>query len=162
MRELVKMLSDSDTLDDLGIGRFGTRRRLAVPWNLDGSDSGALPAVRAVDLQARRTPAFGRRAGLACANEERQLVNVLSSEGATDGLIGRRAGSGEGAAVEHLLDRPEDLRHSACRRPPVRAATDPSIRPHEDGPDEAGSSDCPRAFLLLRMATPRRCPEVST
>ncbi|NKS89998.1 hypothetical protein GS831_14020 [Rhodococcus hoagii] len=93
MRELVKMLSDSDTLDDLGIGQirdaFGdllfpgistvqTRARylLFVPWTYRRAarrHSGAELASRA-------------------ANEERQLVNVLSSEGATDGLIGRRAG----------------------------------------------------------------------
>ncbi|MBM4481685.1 DUF6361 family protein [Prescottella equi] len=143
MRELVKMLSDSDTLDDLGIGQirdaFGdllfpgistvqTRARylLFVPWTYRRAarrHSGAELASRA-------------------ANEERQLVNVLSSEGATDGLIGRRAG----VRVKVL---PSSIYWTGLKTYDIlRADVRPSglqqtrrFRPHEDGPDEAGSSD---------------------
>nr|NKW55570.1 hypothetical protein [Prescottella equi] len=164
MRELVKMLSDSDTLDDLGIGQirdaFGdllfpgistvqTRARylLFVPWTYRRAarrHSGAELASRA-------------------ANEERQLVNVLSSEGATDGLIGRRAG----VRVKVL---PSSIYWTGLKTYDIlRADVRPSglqqtrrFRPHEDGPDEAGSSDWSSSLPPAPDGYPRRCPEVST
>lgn len=143
MRELIKLLSDSDTLDDLGVGQirdaFGdllfpgistiqTRARylLFVPWTYRHAarrHAGADLAVRA-------------------ANEERQLVNVLNSEGASDGLIGRRAG----VRVKVL---PSSIYWTGLKTYDIlRADVRPSglqqtrrFRPHEDGPDEAGTSD---------------------
>ncbi|MFD4368680.1 DUF6361 family protein [Rhodococcus sp. NPDC058521] len=143
MRELIKLLSDSDTLDDLGIGQirdaFGdllfpgvstiqTRARyhLFVPWTY---------------LRAARRHAGAQLASRA-AYEERQLVNVLSAEGATDGLIGRRAG----VRVKVL---PSSIYWTGLKTYAIlRADVRPSglqqtrhFRRHEDGPDDAGTSD---------------------
>lgn len=143
MRELIKLLSDSDTLDDLGIGQirdaFGdllfpgistvqTRARylLFVPWTYQ---------------RAARRHAGAELASRA-ANEERQLVEVLNAAGATDGLIGRRAG----VRVKVL---PSSIYWTGLKTYGILCAdVRPSglqqirrFRPHEYGPDEAGSSN---------------------
>ncbi|MCA1008202.1 DUF6361 family protein [Rhodococcus hoagii] len=147
MRELIKMLSDSDTLDDLGIGQIRdalgdllfpgistvqTRARylLFVPWTYQRASrrhAGAELAARAAD-------------------EERRLVSILNSQGATDGLIGRRAG----AAVKVLPSSIywTGLKTFGILRSDVRPSGLQQAhrgRVHDDHPDEAGAADwyCP-------------------
>ncbi|WP_433703436.1 DUF6361 family protein [Prescottella equi] len=160
MRELIKMLSDSDTLDDLGIGQirdaFGdllfpgistvqTRARylLFVPWTYQ---------------RAARRHAGAELASRA-ANEERQLVEVLNTAGATDGLIGRRAG----VRVKVL---PSSIYWTGLKTYSIlRADIRPSglqqtrrFRPHEDGPDEAGTNDWTSSLPPAPDSYPKTVP----
>ena len=143
MRELIKLLSDPDTLDDLGVGQirdaFGdllfpgistiqTRARylLFVPWTYQRA--------------ARRHE--GAELASRAANEERQLVDALNSAGATDGLIGRRAGVRVKVLPSSIYWT--GLKTYSILRTDVRPSglqQTRTSRPREDDSDEAGSSD---------------------
>jgi hypothetical protein len=114
MRELVKLFSDSGTLDDIGIGQVRdtlsdrlfpststvhTRARylLFVPWIYD-------EAARKYSGTAVRTKA---------RDAERKLIEVMRKAGHTQGLIGRVAG----ASVNTL---PSNLYWAALKRLGIR------------------------------------------
>ena len=95
MRELVKMFSDTSTLDDIGIGQV--RDSLADQM---------FPATSTVHARARyflfipwihgaAAAKFSGTAVLSKANDqERELIETMKAAGHTQGLIGRRAGAG--------------------------------------------------------------------
>ena len=94
MRELVKMFSDTSTLDDIGIGQV--RDSLADQM---------FPATSTVHARARyflfipwihsaAAAKFSGTAVLSKANDqERKLIETMKAAGHTQGLIGRRAGA---------------------------------------------------------------------
>ncbi|WP_044507915.1 DUF6361 family protein [Gordonia sp. KTR9] len=144
MREIVKMFSDTSTLDDLGIGQVrdgiadllfpGTstvharpRYFLIIPWIFERAAAkytGTMVASKAND-------------------EERKLIEVLRSPSPVRGMIGSRAGK----AVQNL---PSSIYWSALQRyqilPDAKALRwDVDVRPPADFPKSlAGGLDLTR------------------
>lgn len=161
MRELIKLLSDSDTLDDLGVGQirdaFGdllfpgistiqTRARylLFVPWTYQ---------------QSARTREGSELAAHA-ANEERRIVETMDRAKATDGLIGKRAG----VKVKTL---PSTIYWTALKaygilRTDVRPSGLQQIRrtrSTDDSPDDPGTSDWAPGIPSAVEGFPKSIPE---